>query len=103
MATKMIKSSTPGADPDKPNMVKQWTFTWRGVDVKVSEDDLDDVEIQELFEDDKVMAGYRRMLGQETWSNIKQAAAAEDGRVPSSAIQEFFETFQREVGPTQKS
>lgn len=67
------------------------TFTFNEKDYTVDSKALDDVEVFEMFEEDKFMSAVKKILGAEQFSAFKENNRQEDGRIPMELFGEFVE------------
>lgn len=73
------------------------TFEFNGTEYTVLAGALDDVEVFEMFEDEKYMGAVKRMLGEEEFSAFKDNNRNEAGRVPMQVFSDFVEVMFKEL------
>jgi len=67
------------------------TFEFNGEDYTVDAKALDDVEVFEMFEEDKFMSAVKKILGATEFTRFKDNNRQDDGRIPMELFGEFVE------------
>ena len=68
-------------------------FTFKDHEYEVQAEALDDIEVFELFEDEKYMTAVKKVLGKEEFETFKDNNRNEQGRVSMEVFTEFVETM----------
>lgn len=69
------------------------TFKFNEEEYTVDGQALDDVEVFEMFEEDKFMSAVKKILGAEEFNRFKDNNRNENGRVPMEVFGEFVEAM----------
>ena len=70
--------------------VKAFVFTHGDVSYSIPRDALEDLELLEMIEDEKILSAVRRILGDEQWGRYKDQNRTESGRVDPSDLEAFL-------------
>lgn len=76
---------------------------YKGEKYRVSRTAMDDLELVEMLEDEKYISAVRKILGPKQWAAFKEAARADDGRIPMVELEGLLKAVMGHSDPQDAS
>ena len=93
MATTRKATNPVPLDPEAPIVIEfeGETYTW-------TRDDMDDLDLLQLFAAGQIFDAMHWLLGDEDWQRLRASIATDKGRVPMTKMKAFVELASEPLG-----